>query len=297
MRRPEDFTHHRAKLADLTLHYVREGKGEPLLLVHGWPGFWWEWHRVIGPLAEDFDVIVPDMRGFGDSEKPPLDRPDLFHMNHAVEDFRQLLDTLGIERAHVVGHDFGAVVAHKFMRRHPDRTGKVAIFNPIVPGFDELWLGPEHIHESWYNMFHALPMAAELVGSSREACRIYFRHFLSHWSHDRGLFDGEMLEIYVDNYMKTGNIEAGFNCYIPPEPWDDIDRTISDRETLFLQGMADTCIPSKWSDLVTRWYTRFSMEYVSDGGHFLMVEKPDLVVERLRGFLRAPTRLRSRSAS
>ena len=71
LRRPEAFKHHYAQLRDIKLHYVREGSGPPLILLHGWPGFWWEYHRNIGPLAKDFDVIVPDMRGYGDSEKPP----------------------------------------------------------------------------------------------------------------------------------------------------------------------------------------------------------------------------------
>jgi pimeloyl-ACP methyl ester carboxylesterase len=284
MRHPSDFSHYRATLDDISIHYVREGAGQPLLLLHGWPGFWWEWHRNIGTLARDFDVIVPDMRGFGDSDKPAIDRIDLHHMDHVVEDTRKLLDQLGVGRAHLVGHDFGAVLVHKFLRRYPDRVAKAAIVNPIVPGFDELYLSPGNFHESWYAIFHMLDMAVDLVASSRDACRIYFQHFLRHWSHNRDLFDGDVLEIYVDNYMKPGNIRGGFNFYRPSEPWNDLDRTISAAPMLFLQGMADPCIPSKWSDLVTRWYTNFNIEYVADAGHFLIFEKSDLLNDRVRQF-------------
>jgi len=69
LRMPDEFTHHTDVLSNVTLHYLREGSGPPLLLVHGWPGFCWEWRKNIGPLAEHFDVIAPDMRGFGDSTK------------------------------------------------------------------------------------------------------------------------------------------------------------------------------------------------------------------------------------
>ena len=72
VRRPEEFSHHYAQLEDIRIHYVREGSGPPLLLMHGWPGFWWEWYKCISALAESFDVIAPDMRGYGDSEKPDL---------------------------------------------------------------------------------------------------------------------------------------------------------------------------------------------------------------------------------
>jgi pimeloyl-ACP methyl ester carboxylesterase len=81
VRRPEEFTHHEAQLDGIKIHYVREGRGPPLLLMHGWPGFWWEWYKCIGALAADFDVIAPDMRGYGDSEKPDLSDLSRFHLN------------------------------------------------------------------------------------------------------------------------------------------------------------------------------------------------------------------------
>lgn len=284
MRLPEDFRHFEAPLPELRLHYVREGRGRPLFLLHGWPGFWWEWHRNIGPLAEGHDVVVPDMRGFGDSEKPPLDSVELFHMNRAVADLVALMDHLGIERACFAGHDFGGVLLHKLLRRHPERVERAAIVNPMVPGFDERWLGPDNLHESWYALFHRLDLAAELVGSSREACRLYLRHFLSHWSADPQLFDAAMLEVYVDSFMKPGNLRAGFNFYRAEPAWDEIDQTICDKPLLFLQTLRDPCAPARWSDLVTRWYSDYRIDYVEDAGHFLMVEKPELLNRRLAEF-------------
>src|ERR1700722_4181051 len=115
LRRPEAFTHHYAQLRDIRLHYVREGSGPPLILLHGWPGFWWEWHLNIGPLAKNFDVIVPDMRGYGDSEKPPLDQPKLFGVDHAVDDIDALMEDLNIKQAFLAGHDWAAIIVHKLV--------------------------------------------------------------------------------------------------------------------------------------------------------------------------------------
>ncbi|WP_437498592.1 alpha/beta fold hydrolase [Sorangium sp. So ce1099] len=287
LRRPEDFHHQHVQLADIRLHYVREGSGAPLVLLHGWPGFWWEWHQNIGPLAESFDVVAPDMRGYGDSEKPDLSRVELFHLDRVVEDTAQLLDHLGIKQAFIVGHDYSALVLHKFVRKHRDRVIRAAIINPITPGFEGRYLSPGHFPESWYSQFHQLDMAVDLVSSSRDACRIYFRHFLNHWSHDKGLFQGEELEIYVDNFMKPGNIHGGFNFYranlsITSQPWTQLDRTISDCPVTFLQGMGDPVVPSVWTDLVTPWYSRYTIDYVQDGGHFLMREKPGYVNTHLK---------------
>ena len=116
LRRPEAFTHHHAQLPDITLHYVREGSGPSLILLHGWPGFWWEWHLNIGALAKDFDVIVPDMRGYGDSEKPPLDQPKLFGPDYVVDDIDALMEHLHVKQAYLVGHDWAAIIVHKFVR-------------------------------------------------------------------------------------------------------------------------------------------------------------------------------------
>ncbi len=282
LRTPENFEHHFAQLSDIKLHYVREGTGPPLLLVHGWPGFWWEWHMNIAPLAEHFDVIVPDMRGYGDSEKPPLDRVELYHTDCVVADFVQLLDHLKIERIFIAGHDWGSEIVHKLVRRHRERIIKAAAFNPGGPGWMERYLGPDHFHESWYAMFHNLPMAVELVGSSREACKIYYRHFLSHWSYDPNLFSEEELEIYVDNFMKPGNIAGGFNFYKLPSSWSAIDRTITDCPMTFLQGMNDPVAPAAWTDILTSWHRNYTIEYLPECGHFVMREKPDLVNRRLR---------------
>ena len=284
LRMPDEFTHHSDELSNVTLHYLREGSGAPLLLVHGWPGFCWEWRKNIGPLAEHFDVIAPDMRGFGDSTKPPLDRVELYSTEHVIDDFVELLDRLGLEKIYLCGHDFGSEVVHKFIRRHRDRVSAAAILNPAVPGWGERYM--QRFEEAWYFMFHQLDLAVELVGSSREACRAYFKHWLSHWSADGDLFTDAEIEVYTDTFMKPGNLHGGFNFYRVRDFWKPIDWTISDCPMVFLQGMNDPIAPAAWTDLVGRWYTDFTIEYVDDAGHFLMCEKPGIVNSRLiEGFL------------
>lgn len=286
MRRPEDFKHFEAQLDNIKLHYVREGKGPPLLLMHGWPGYWWEWHKCIGELAKHFDVIAPDMRGYGDSEKPDLSDLSKFHLNLVTDDHAKLLKHLGIDKAYVVGHDYSALVMHKFVRVYRDMVIKAVTIDPVVPGFEARYLSLGHFPESWYSQFHQLDMAVELVASSREATKIYFKHFLSHWSYNKNLITDEEMEVYTDNFVKPGNIHAGFNFYranlsITSIPWTPLDRSISSVPITFLQGMGDTVVPSVWTDLVPQWYNNYSIEYVPDSGHFMMMERPDLVIDRI----------------
>jgi pimeloyl-ACP methyl ester carboxylesterase len=285
IRHPDDFSHHFAQLPNIKLHYVREGSGTPIVLCHGWPGFWWEWHMNIGPLAKDFDVIVPDMRGYGDSEKPPLDQIELFHVDHVIDDWAGLLDHLGIQRAYFAGNDWGSIGIHKFLRKYPNRVIKAALFNPIMPGMTERFVSPPHFTESWYYPFQQLDMAVELVSSSRDATKIYFKHFLSRWSHDKKTFSNEELDIYTDNFLKPGNIHGGFNTYrasFSKGLWTQLDRTISDAPVVFIQGMGDPVVRSAWTDLVTNWYTNYVIEYVPDSGHFIMREKADHISQRLK---------------
>jgi pimeloyl-ACP methyl ester carboxylesterase len=287
VKRPEEFSHFDAQLDGIKIHYVRQGSGPPLLLMHGWPGFWWEWYKCIDELAKDFDVIAPDMRGYGDSEKPDLNDLSKYHLNVVTDDHANLLKSLGIDQAYVVGHDYSALVMHKFVRVYRDMTIKGMTIDPIVPGFEERYLSVAHFPESWYSQFHQLDMAVEVVASSREATKAYFKHFLSHWSHNKALVTDEEMEIYTDNFVKPGNIHGGFNFYranlsLTSAPWTPLDRTVSDCPMSFLHGMGDTVVPSVWSDQVTNWYNNYTIEYVPDGGHFLMFEKPDIVIDRIR---------------
>lgn len=320
IRRPEQFTHHEARLDGVRIHYVREGRqgAPPLVLLHGSPGFWWEWQQNIAPLAKHFDVIVPDMRGHGDSEKPDLSRPELYNVNCVVDDVVHLLDHLKIPRAHLVGHDWSGVAVHKMVRRYRARVIRAAVLNPITPGFEERFYSPSHAGESWHCYFNQCDMAAALVGSSRDACRLYYSHFLNSWSYDKELFRGDELELYVDNYMKPGNIRGGFNFYRancsqacgqgswqgsaqakwqgssqasgygdrqPCWPWDQSDWTISDCPMTFLCGLSDPAVPSAWSDLVSRWYNKYTIEYLDKCGHYVMREQPEAFNRRLEEVL------------
>lgn len=287
LRHPDEFTHHEAQLDGIKIHYVREGRGPPLMLMHGWPGFWWEWYKCIGTLANDFDVIAPDMRGYGDSEKPDLNDLSKYHLNVVTDDHAKLLQHLGIAQAYMVGHDYSALIMHKFVRRYRGMTIKGLTIDPIVPGFEERYLSVSHFPESWYSQFHQLDMAVEVVSSSRAATQAYFKHFLSHWSYNKNLITNEEMEIYTDNFVKPGNIQGGFNFYranlsLTSAPWTELDRTISNVPMTFLAGMGDTVVRSIWTDQVTNWYNNYTIEYVPDGGHFLMMEKPEIVVDRIR---------------
>ena len=98
-------------------------------------------------------------------------------------------------------------------RRHPERASRLLFFNCPTHGVGARWRDPGHINQIWYQTFHQMPYAAQIVGASRENCRAHIGHFLRHWSHRKDAFDG-VLERWVDNFMRPGVLQGGFNFYI-----------------------------------------------------------------------------------
>src|SRR6516225_4194337 len=180
-----DFADHRIETADLVVNYLREGSGPPLVLLHGWPEFCRSWKKNITALAARFDVIAPDLRGFGDTRRKDGKPAEKTTAGLLSADLAAFLDALGISRVGIVSHDVGAYVAQTFARYLP---------------------------EAFYQYFHQWPLAEKLVGYNRDTCRIYFSHFLHRWSVDQHAFDDD-LEMWVDSFMKPGNLTGGFEWY------------------------------------------------------------------------------------
>lgn len=285
----EAWTHHRARLPGLEVHYVRAGHGAPLILLHGWPEFWRTWRKNIGPLSRHFDVVAPDLRGFGDTEKPaaPLALDDL------VADLGHLADHLGFTRFGIVAHDVGAWIAQAFARRHPERLSGLFFFNVSYPGIGKRWAEADHLIEIWYQSFHQLPLARALVGYNRDTVRLYVRHFLTHWAGDVRAFD-EDVEAYVDNFMKPGNLDGGFKWYTAINATrlalirDGAPKLAKiPTPTRVLWGTRDPLYKTAWTDLIPEYFADVRVDLADGAGHFVHYEKPDLANKEIIQFFKS----------
>jgi pimeloyl-ACP methyl ester carboxylesterase len=289
------WTHHVGQGSGVRLHYVRQGRGFPVVLLHGWPGFWYEWAPVIPALAEHHDVIAPDLRGFAYSDKPDLPAEEGYNRPTVAEDITALAAELGLRRLAVVAHDIGATVAQALAQRHPDLVARLVLFDPPYPGIGRRWREPGHVREVWYQVFHTLPWAETLVGQTRQGLAVYLRHFLTHWSHRRAWVTETELAHWVDAYSQPGALGGGFQYY---RAFERIRTTAGDlppaelsvpTPTLVLWGEQDPILPVAWADRLPEYFPRLTLTRVPGVGHFMMREAPELVVREVLEYL-APLR-------
>lgn len=290
-----EWTHEFVDANGIELHYVREGPGggdrPTLLFLHGWPEYWRTWRKNLTALAAEFDVVAPDLRGFGDTEKPDVPARDGYTVDDHVADVDALTSTLGIDEFGVVTHDLGAIVAQAYAREQPERLSGLFFFDCPYPGIGDRWNRPDQVSEIWYQTFNQQPWAADLVGASRETCELYVGHFLSHWAGDPDAFDDADRDAWIDTYMQPGNLQGGFNWYVAA----DERRKQLMREgapslpqievpTRILWGERDPVLDSAWADRLDEYFADYRFDSLPEAGHFAHYEAPDVANEEIRSF-------------
>ena len=200
----EPWTHNVMTVNGFRMHYVTAGAGFPLVLLHGWPQTWYEWRKLIPPLAERFTIIAPDLRGLGDSERPigGYDKRTL------ASDVYQLLKGLGHEQIGLIGHDWGGTVAYYLAYDHPDLVERLLILES-TPGIaregDQVSL--QGIRRLWHLFFHGgNPDMAELLVRGNE--ELYLSRMCSVACYNPALFSQEEMAEYVRAYSQTWSVAS-----------------------------------------------------------------------------------------
>lgn len=271
--------HRYATVDGLRVHYAEAGEGDPVVLLHGWPQHWWCWRELIGPLAERFRVIVPDYRGLGWTDTPGGD----YTRQRLEADFVGLLDVLGIERAHVVGQDWGLVTGYGAAIWHSHRVERVVVMAGLYPWAPDgspprIWLRPWHIYVLAAGGRHAVTR----LGVPEIALRTW---------RQAGEFTPEEIEIYTAPLRRPGSAMATVLRYraIMVRDIPFIFRHYRELEVkvplLHLNGERDPLVhklPDTW-----RRHTGpdYSLELVPGAGHFPHEERPEWVADRVLDFL------------
>jgi pimeloyl-ACP methyl ester carboxylesterase len=279
----------RADVGAVELFVVQAGpaEGPPVVLLHGFPEFWYAWKGAIAPLAAaGFRVIVPDQRGYGDSDKPP--GVAAYDVDALGDDVAGLIAALGHERAAVAAHDWGGGVAWNLAIRHPERVRKLAVIDTSHPDAGRLRASHEQTI-SWYRTFFQIPWLPEW------SARLGHWAILSKMLRDTsrpGAFPDEKLALYRSAWDRDGAFGTMVNWYRaafrrpPPDSSAPLRRVAV--PTLLIAAPDDAFIPG---DL-----TRASLELLDDGRlveldagtHWVLQEEPEKIAALLADFFREP---------
>jgi pimeloyl-ACP methyl ester carboxylesterase len=260
------------------VHYVRGGRGPALVLLHGFPQDWFEWRRLMPRLAERFTVIAVDLRGVGGSAAPA----DGYAATDLAEDVHRLLGELGIDRAHVVGHDIGGWVAYAFARLHPDSTSTLLIMETPIPGI-EPFLHLDIDVPLWHGEFHMIPNLPEALVADRQA--IYFRHFFDVGTNDNSVITDADVEHYANAYGDPDHLRSAFEVYraLPANMAFNAEATATVDVPLLLVGgehVFGPVMPALAENLRARHgWTDVRVEVLENGRHYLAEERPDDVAD------------------
>jgi pimeloyl-ACP methyl ester carboxylesterase len=193
------------------LHYVEQGQGPLLLLLHGFPEFWYSWRHQIPFLAQRFHVVAPDLRGYNLSDKPQ--GVSQYFMDKLTGDVLALIRAFDAEKAVVVGHDWGGVIAWDVAAFHPEAVERLVILNAPHPTafLRELSRNPRQIRSSWYVFMFQLPRLPEWY-ASRGNFEMLERVFRG-WVHRKETFSEEDIRLYKQAMGQPGCLTAAINYY------------------------------------------------------------------------------------
>jgi len=277
------WTHRTVAVNGFRMHYVTAGSGFPLVFLHGWPQSWYEWRKIIPPLAGRFTVVAPDLRGLGDSERPLTG----YDKRTLASDVYGLVRALGFDKIGLAGHDWGGAVAFYLAYDHPEVVERLMILD-MIPGLgrtgDKIDL--QLARRFWHVFFHAgMPDLAERLVRADVAG--YLSHFYTStaYNYSPNVFSEEDIAEYVRVYSAPGALRAGFEYY----------RTALDEDLASLAGCTRKLAQPvlAWGgemflgDIVPAWREvaeRVEGGQVKECGHFIAEEKPQLVAEQALDF-------------
>jgi pimeloyl-ACP methyl ester carboxylesterase len=261
---------------EVDLHYVAAGpeSAPPVLLLHGFPEFWYAWRKQLGPLAEDYRVVAPDLRGYNRSDRPR--GVEAYGLGRLRNDVYELIQAFGHGSAHVVGHDWGGALALSFARHHPAHVDRLVVANTIDPERLGAQIRGKQLLRSWYTGFFQLPWLPETAlsaGGFRALRGLYeetavpdaytdrdIERYRAAWAHDGSLRAALNYYRALGRHTLRGALSSTQRIYVP---------------TRVLWGEDDTALRPQVADAICRGIDDPELKRYDDATHWLHAEYPE----------------------
>lgn len=282
----ETWTHEFIASNGITLHYVTQGEGPLMLMLHGFPEFWYSWRHQIPEFARDYKVVAPDLRGYNDSDKP--DDVSAYAMRELVKDVKGVIEGLGYDRCALVGHDWGGAIAWNFAYAHPEMVERLIVMNVPHPAkFVEALRNPQQLLRSWYVFFFQLPLLPELILQAGDYQAI--ANAFTDMAVNKDAFTQEDIEAYKNAAAKRGALRAMVNYYrnalseLSQQEWN-----LLNVPTLMIWGEEDRALGKELTYGTQEFVRDFQVQYIPNCSHWVQQERPELVNQYMREFLAKP---------
>jgi pimeloyl-ACP methyl ester carboxylesterase len=264
------------------LAYERSGPGPgapAVLLLHGWPGDRTDYREVARLVSAATDVVVPDLRGFGESDKHEADPARQYSAAAQARSLTGLIGELGLDQPVLAGYDIGSRIAQAIARDRPDLV-RALVIAPPLPGIGDRILQPRAQQEFWYQPFHQLELCTQLIDGQPDAVRAYLRHFWSHWSGPGYEPAEDHLDHLVSVYGPPGAFAASIAWYRAGA--GSVAASLAEQApehkiavpTTVLWPEYDPLFPREWSDRIGEFFAAATLAGLDGVGHFSPVEDP-----------------------
>lgn len=295
-----DVWQHRYVISNnIRLHYVTQGAGDLVVLLHGLPEFWYSWRHQIPALARRFTVVVPDLRGFNDSDKPV----NGYELDTLVADIHGVIASLGYAKAHIVGHDWGGAIAWRFAQEFPQMLDRLAVLSlpcPQTPlsllsgSFDRLRRVSALLGLQWENRSES--RSTRLQANLQANLQTWVAQLFREQSVRQAAFSAEDTQLYQAALSKPGALTALIEhyrqCLSPQVFLENLWKMTKNPEspTLVLFGADDATIDqSLWQNVKQSIRVPFTLKSITHCGHWIQQEAPQTVNRELLAFLMGHT--------
>ena len=255
-----------------------------MLMLHGFPEFWYSWRHQIPEFAKDFKVVAIDLRGYNDSDKP--EDKSAYVMDEFIKDVKGVIKGLGYERCVLVGHDWGGAIAWSFAYAHPEMVERLIVLNlPHPAKFAQGFRTPQQLLRSSYVFFFQLPWIPELLlqSSDYQAIETAFTNMAV----DKSAFTKADLEAYKNAAAKRGALTAMLNYYrnFFQQRMLSQDWSVLGVPTLMIWGENDTAFGKELTYGTEAYVRDLQIKYIPDCSHWVQQEQPHRVNQYMREFL------------
>ncbi|NHJ23850.1 MAG: alpha/beta hydrolase [Candidatus Lokiarchaeota archaeon] len=270
------------KTNGIKLHTIIIGKGEPLLLLHGFPDFWYGWKNVIPGLKDHYRLIIPDMRGYNLSDKPL--GIENYTVDILINDIKGIIENLGYKSVYLAGHDWGGAVVWPFAERYPLLVKKLAIINaPHMKIFQKNLQNNKEQQKASFYIFEFLKPNGEQFVIKDDFKWLKWAVF-SGLEHKKDFTEDDKQK-YINAWSQPNAIVSGVNYYranISFKKWSGIITV----PTLVIHGMKDVAVLPSVLDGLENYVKDLEIVRAEKSSHWVMHDEPDLVVNQFKRFFK-----------